>query len=67
MSNLHIRNYIAGTAGLTPGKTAIAISSCASPSAGKKEDEGQVILIGDNIALEETTYGKVRGFIHKDI
>jgi para-nitrobenzyl esterase len=63
----HKELYIAGTAGLTPGITAIAISSCASPSAGKKEDEGQVIFIGDNIALEETSYGNVRGFIHKDI
>jgi hypothetical protein len=31
----HKELYIARTAGLTPGTTAIAISSCASPSAGK--------------------------------
>jgi para-nitrobenzyl esterase len=57
-----------GAAGLTIGATAVSISSCSSPSKNKKEDEdGQVIFIGDNIAVAETAYGKVRGFIHKDI
>ncbi len=58
----------AGAAGLTIGTTAVSTSSWASPSDNKKEEEdGQVIFIGDNIAVAETTYGKVRGFIHKDI
>ncbi|MFH0841523.1 MAG: carboxylesterase family protein [Bacteroidota bacterium] len=57
-----------GAAGLTIGTTAVSMSSCASPSNNKKEEEdGQIIFIGDNIAVAETTCGKVRGFIHKDI
>jgi para-nitrobenzyl esterase len=56
-----------GAAGLTLGSAAISMSSCASPSTGQNEDDGQVIFIGDNIAVAETTYGKVRGFIHKGI
>jgi para-nitrobenzyl esterase len=63
-----IQNLGVGAAGLTIGTSAVTISSCASPSMKKKEEEdGQEIFIGDNIALANTTYGKVRGFIHKDI
>ena len=37
-------------------------------SAQKKEDEdGQVLFIGNNVAVAETVYGKVRGFKMKDI
>jgi para-nitrobenzyl esterase len=59
-----IQTMGAGAAGLTLGTT---LSSCVPSSTGQKEEDGQVIFIGDNIALAETTYGKVRGFIHKDI
>ena len=31
------------------------------------EDDGQFLFIGDSIAVAETSNGKVRGFIHKDI
>jgi len=62
-----IQTMGAGAAGLTLGTTAVTMSSCASVSADKKEEDGQVIFIGDNIAIAETVYGKVRGFIHKDI
>ena len=62
-----IQTMGAGAAGLTLGTTAVTMSSCASVSTDKKEDDGQVIFIGDNIAIAETVYGKVRGFIHKDI
>ena len=55
-----IQTLGAGAAGLT-------VSSCASSSSEKKEEDGQVIFIGDKIAIAETTNGKVRGFIHKDI
>jgi para-nitrobenzyl esterase len=47
----------AGTAGLTLGTTMLK----------KKEEDGQIVFIGDNIAVAETIYGKVRGFIHRDI
>src|SRR5579863_8524485 len=32
-----------------------------------ENDDGQVLFIGDDIALAETTNGKVRGFILRDI
>jgi para-nitrobenzyl esterase len=62
-----IQNLGAGAAGLTLGTSAISLASCSSPAAKKKEEDGQVLFIGDNIALADTTYGKVRGFIMKDI
>jgi len=31
------------------------------------KEEGQVLFIGDNVALASTLYGKVRGFRMKDI
>ena len=61
-----IQNVGFGAAGLTLGTTALSVSSCTS-SSKKKEEDGQIIFIGDNIAIAETVYGKVRGFIHKDI
>jgi para-nitrobenzyl esterase len=57
----------AGAAGLTLVSSPISVSSCSSTSNKKKEEDGQVIFIGDNIAIAETTFGKVRGFIHRDI
>jgi para-nitrobenzyl esterase len=60
-----IRNLGAGAAGLSLGPSAIASASGASAPA--KDDDAQILFIGDNIAIAETTNGKVRGFIHKDI
>jgi para-nitrobenzyl esterase len=62
-----IQNLGVGAAGLTLGTSAISMSACTSPAARKEEEDGQIIFIGDNIALADTTNGKVRGFIHKDI
>jgi len=62
-----IQTVGAGAAGMTMGTAAISVSSCASIASKKNEEDGQVIFIGDNIAIAETTNGKVRGFIHKDI
>jgi para-nitrobenzyl esterase len=59
------RNLGAGAAGLTLGSSAVSWAS-GSRAAGKDED-GQILFIGDNIAVAETSHGKVRGFIHKDI
>jgi para-nitrobenzyl esterase len=61
-----IQNLGVGAAGLTIGASAIPLTSCSSPAA-KKDEDGQILFIGDNIAVAETTNGKVRGFIHKDI
>ncbi|MFO7620274.1 MAG: carboxylesterase family protein [Bacteroidales bacterium] len=53
-----------GAAGFTLGSA--SLTSCTS-SGKKEEEDGQVIFIGDNIAIADSAYGKVRGFIHKDI
>jgi len=59
-------NIAMGTAGLTLGATSLSMASCNNGAVNKEED-GQIIFIGDNIAVAETTNGKVRGFIHRDI
>lgn len=62
-----IQNLGAGAAGLTLGIPAVSSTTSSSPSVKKEDEDGQILFIGDNIALAETTNGKVRGFIHKDI
>jgi para-nitrobenzyl esterase len=57
----------AGAAGLTIGAGALSVSSCKSSGASENGDDGQIMFIGDNIAVADTVYGKVRGFIHRDI
>jgi para-nitrobenzyl esterase len=54
-------------AGLTLGTSTISLTSCASPSVKKKEENGQILFIGDNIALTDTQYGKVRGYVLRGI
>jgi para-nitrobenzyl esterase len=62
-----IKNLGAGAAGLTLGTSAISLNSGTTSSVKKNDEDGQILFIGDNIAVAETTNGKVRGFIHKDI
>ena len=52
----------AGAAGLTLGTTTLSMASCTAPGAKKEEDDGQILFIGDNIALTDTQYGKVKGY-----
>ena len=52
----------AGATGLAIGTTAAAATACTSPGAKKEEEEGQILFIGDNIALAETQYGRVKGY-----
>lgn len=40
--------------------------SCAS-NKSKEDSDGQILFCGDDIAVAQTTYGKVRGFILRDI
>lgn len=56
-----------GAAGLSLGTAALSISSCSPATKNINDEDEQVIFIGDNIAIAETTSGKVRGFIHKKI
>jgi len=62
-----ILNVGSGAAGLTLGGSAISLTAGTTSSDNKKDEDGQILFIGDNIAVAETTNGKVRGFIHKDI
>jgi para-nitrobenzyl esterase len=46
----------------------IMVSSCSTPQAQIKDDkDDQILFIGDDIALADTEYGKVRGYILRDI
>ena len=56
-----------GAASLSLGTGALSVASCTTNSNMKDQEDGQIVFIGDNIAVAETTYGKVRGFIHRDI
>jgi para-nitrobenzyl esterase len=59
-----IQNLGAGAAGITLGSSAITLTSATSPSpyANKEDEDGQILFIGDNIALADTKYGKVKGY-----
>jgi para-nitrobenzyl esterase len=52
----------AGATGLAFGTAAVTTTACTSTSTKKEEEDGQVLLIGDNIAVADTQYGKVRGY-----
>ena len=46
----------------------IEAASAAAPAKGtSKGNEGQVLLVGDNIAVADTQYGKVRGYVLRGI
>jgi para-nitrobenzyl esterase len=64
---LFFKTVGAGAAGLTLSTSAVSLVSSCSSAAGKKEDDGQVLLIGDNIAVADTQYGKVRGYVLRGI
>jgi para-nitrobenzyl esterase len=54
------------------GATGIALagttnSSCTSTELGSEHEDGPVLQIGENIAIAETQYGKVRGYILRGI
>jgi para-nitrobenzyl esterase len=54
----------AGAAGLAIGTS----SACArNQSAAREDDEGPVLQVGENIAVVDTKYGKVRGYVLRGI
>ncbi len=59
-----IRTMGAGATGLALGSTA---TSCSASESAKEEDDRQILFIGDNIAIAETQYGKVKGYQLRDI
>jgi para-nitrobenzyl esterase len=54
-----------GVAGLSMGP-ALASTACASPQSSQATDD-QVLFIGDDIAVAETTRGRVKGYILRDV
>ncbi len=57
----------AGATGLTIGAAGLSAASCSGTTAKKEEDDGQKLFIGDNIALADTQYGKVKGYVLRGI
>jgi len=51
----------AGTAGM--GMISLPLTSCATLPESDKADEGQFFFVGDDIALAETAYGRVKGIL----
>jgi para-nitrobenzyl esterase len=56
-----------GAAGLTLGGRGMSSASAASAGNAKEVEDGPVLLIGDNIALADTQYGRVRGYVLRGI
>jgi para-nitrobenzyl esterase len=56
-----------GVTGLAIGTTASTLSSCASPGSAGQKDDDQILFIGDNIAVADTKYGKVKGYQLRNI
>jgi para-nitrobenzyl esterase len=44
----------------------MSLTSC-KPTTGVNEEVAQVLFVGDNIALKDTLYGKVRGYVLRGI
>jgi para-nitrobenzyl esterase len=61
-----IRTIGAGATGLAFGAAATT-PGCSQAGANNKDDDGQVLHAGDGIAVADTQYGKVRGYILRDI
>ena len=54
-------------AGIAVGTAAMS-AACSQPATETKpEQDGQALLIGDNIAVADTQYGKVRGYVLRGI
>jgi para-nitrobenzyl esterase len=56
-----------GAAGITLGSSTLSLTSCASPVSNKVEVNDQILFIGDNIAVADTRYGKVKGYLLRGI
>lgn len=55
-----------GAAGLGIAST-LPLTSCATTAQANDETDEQVLLVGDDIAIAQTVYGKVQGFILRGI
>jgi para-nitrobenzyl esterase len=57
----------AGAAGLGIGSILPEVSTASAAGYNTKASKDQVLFIGDNIAVANTAYGKVKGYILRDI
>jgi len=62
----YIQYFIFGIAVLLMAPAFLFIA-CNTTDKGNSDKDGQVLFIGDDIAIAETVYGKVKGFILRDI
>ncbi len=56
-----------GSAGLAIGAEGLSPASAEASAAGKEAADGPVLLVGDEIAVADTQYGKVRGYVLRGI
>jgi para-nitrobenzyl esterase len=56
-----------GIAGVSMGTLVAPLTSSCTPGEKKEKDDGQILSIGDDIAVTGTSYGKVRGYKLRDI
>lgn len=64
---IFLQTISVGTTGLTLGSSTLSFASCTSSTDNKERDDAQVLFIGDNIALADTQYGKVKGYVLRGI
>ena len=62
-----IQNIGIGATGLTLASPVLTASCSSSSSHEMKDEDDQVLQIGENIAVTETEYGKVRGYVLRGI
>jgi para-nitrobenzyl esterase len=62
-----VRTVGVGAAGLTIGTAYEAPDAFGSAPAPAPAGDGPVLLVGDNIAVADTAYGKVRGYVLRGI
>lgn len=62
-----IKTIGTGAAGLSMTAAGITSPSCKPADAKRAEDDSQILFIGDNIALADTQYGKVKGYLLRGI
>jgi len=63
-----VRSIGTSSAGIAFGATALAVPEAKSATTtAEAHDDGQLLHVGDNIAVTQTEYGKVRGYVLRGI
>jgi para-nitrobenzyl esterase len=62
-----LRSMGAGAAGVAVGTAAVSSVSCTQSKIEEGEKDEPILRIGDNIALADTQYGKIKGYILRDM